>query len=132
MIIKIAKYVLVIITVILVGILVWAYYNIRDRHNGYEVNISIEALNQNAIYKIGFGKEKITPEIIDTWIDIDGNAKYQEDKGDTYVDVNKNGKFDPVWIAGFSNNKPANGVHDDVWARAVIIDDGVTRIAMVS
>ncbi|MFT6809493.1 MAG: hypothetical protein ACJA01_002730 [Saprospiraceae bacterium] len=132
MIIKIAKYVLVIITVILVGILVWAYYNIRDRHNGYEVNISIEALNQNAIYKIGFGKEKITPEIIDTWIDIDGNAKYQEDKGDTYVDVNKNSKFDPVWIAGFSNNKPANGVHDDVWARAVIIDDGVTRIAMVS
>src|SRR5690606_27932750 len=42
------------------------------------------------------------------------------------------GKFDPVWIAGFSNRKPANGVHDDTWARTMIVDDGKTRIAIVS
>ena len=31
-----------------------------------------------------------------------------------------------------SNKKPANGVHDDVWSRVMVIDDGKTRIAMVS
>jgi len=129
---KIAKYFLILLAILIVGIVIWVGYNIRDRHKGYEVNISIQEQNQKANYKVGFGKEKITPTITDTWIDVDGNAKFEEEKGDSYIDVNKNGKFDAVWIAGFSNNKPANGVHDDVWSRAVIIDDGNARIALVS
>src|SRR5690606_31193905 len=35
-------------------------------------------------------------------------------------------------IAGMSNAKPAQGVHDDVWSRVVVLDDGKSRIAMIS
>ena len=38
----------------------------------------------------------------------------------------------PIWIAGFSNQRAANGVHDDVWARVVVFDDGQSRLALVS
>jgi hypothetical protein len=38
----------------------------------------------------------------------------------------------PIGIAGFSNARAANGIHDELWARAMVIDDGPTRIAMVS
>jgi hypothetical protein len=59
------------------------------------------------------------------------NKNAEFDKGESFTDGNGNGKFDPVWIAGFSNNRPANGIHDDLWARAMVIDDGKTRLAIV-
>ena len=37
----------------------------------------------------------------------------------------------PVWIAGFGNKRAANGIHDDTWARTMVIDDGKTRLAIV-
>ena len=37
----------------------------------------------------------------------------------------------PVWIAGYENNRPAQSVHDDLWARAMVLDDGKTRFAVV-
>lgn len=36
-----------------------------------------------------------------------------------------------VYIAGYSNNRPADSVHDDLWARALVLDDGRTRMAIV-
>src|SRR5690606_22004205 len=80
----------------------------------------------------GFSKKPITPTIIDTWNDANNDFKYDEADGDTYNDLNNNGKFDAFWIAGMSNAKPAQGVHDDVWARAMVLDDSKHRIAMVS
>lgn len=115
-----------------IGVFIWLFYNMRDRHPGYEVAIEIRGEARQAPLKMGFGKQKITPEVIDTWNDANNDAKYREEDGDTYNDNNNNGKFDAVWIAGFSNGKPANGIHDDVWARAVVVDDGKTRLAMVA
>lgn len=37
-----------------------------------------------------------------------------------------------VWLAGFGMNRPAEGRHDDLWARALVLDDGRTRVALVS
>ena len=117
---------------IIVGIAAWVFYNMRDRHPGYEVALNIAAPDNPVQLKMGFGKQVITPAIIDTWNDVNNDAKYKEEDGDSYNDNNNNGKFDAVWIAGFHNNKPAQGIHDDVWARAVVIDDGATRMAMVA
>ena len=122
----------ILLLLFIIGIAAWAFYNMRDRHPGYEVSIAIKGAKKQSVYKMGFGKQTITPIITDTWNDVDNNAKYKEEDGDTYNDNNKNGKFDAVWIAGFSNANPANGIHDEVWARAVAIDDGETRIVMVS
>jgi len=38
----------------------------------------------------------------------------------------------PVWIAGYGKGRRAPGVHDDLFARAFVWDDGERRIALVS
>lgn len=42
------------------------------------------------------------------------------------------GKFQGMWMAGFGNTTPAFDVHDDVWARAVVVQNGDISIALVS
>jgi len=124
------------IGIVLLGIVilaaVWAFRNVKDRHPGYEVDLSLKGSGSPGTMKVGFAALPITPEVVDTWNDINGDAKYQKKDGDTYNDLNNNGKFDAIWIAGFSNQRAANGVHDDVWARVVVFDDGQNRLALVS
>ncbi len=117
---------------IIVVLLVIGLINIRDRHRGYNVDIHIPKTGVPTTIKVGFAAMPITPTVVDTWNDKNGDAKFDEEDGDTYNDNNNNGKFDAFWIAGFSNKKPTNGVHDDVWARTVIFDDGNARLAIVS
>ncbi len=104
-------------------------YNIRDRHPDYHLAVDIRT--GQAPLAVGAAAVAITPEIIDTWTDVNGDARYNPDDGDTFEDRNNNGAFDPVWIAGFHKSRPALGVHDDLWARAMVIDNGQTRIALV-
>ena len=128
---KILKYlgIFLLLVVIILGSI--TVYNWRDRHPDYAIDLKIENKAPSQI-KAGFAKKPITPTIIDTWNDANGDNKYNEDDGDTFNDINGNGEFDAFWIAGMSNAKPAQGVHDDVWSRVMVIDDGKTRIAMIS
>lgn len=127
---KIFKVLGLLILLCLIIFTIWAFVNMKDRHPGYKADLKI--INENASpLKAGFGKMSISPEIIDTWVDANGDAEYNPKDGDYFEDKNGNGKFDAIWIAGFSNAKPANGVHDDLWARTMILDDGQTRVAIV-
>lgn len=38
----------------------------------------------------------------------------------------------PVWLAGYGMNRRADGVHDPLMARTVVVDDGNSRWALVS
>lgn len=118
------------LSLLFTSVVIFSLSNLKDRHKGYTADLQITG-NQSGNLKVGFSATPITPKIQDNWQDKDRNYKYEPKKGDTYTDGNCNGKFDPVWIAGFSNSKPANGVHDDVWARTMLIDDGKTRLAIV-
>ncbi len=120
----------IILLILVLFILVWSGINMKDRNPGYRVDLNISAGNISSL-KAGFSALTITPEVPDRWDDADNNAKYEPRKGDTYTDGNGNGIFDPVWIAGFGNLRAANGVHDDLWARTMVLDDGKTRIAIV-
>lgn len=112
-------------------LLAYLYFNVRDRHPGYHIDLSIKSENPTQL-KVGFSAVSITPEISDRWNDVNGDAKYVPEDGDTYEDLNGNGKFDPIWIAGFGNKRAANGVHDQMWARTMVVDDGQSRIAVTS
>lgn len=127
---KILKWLAVTLSGLIILLLLVAIYNNRDRHSGYTMDLSIPTGQTDTQISAGFGKRIITPEITDTWNDDNDNARY--DKGETYNDHNGNGRFDAVWIAGFHNNRPANGVHDDVWSRTIVLDDGTTRVALIS
>lgn len=108
---------------------IYTWYQFKDRHPGYSLDIHLQASSKGEV-KAGFGKIDITPTSFDTWTDVSGNARYRPKEGDTFNDLNGNGKFDPIWLAGFSQNKPATGVNDPLWARSLILDDGETRLGM--
>ena len=82
-------------------------------------------------FKVGFAKISITPDLIDEWEDVNNDAQFDSDI-DLWTDVNGNGKFDAIWMAGFQNKRPAQGIKDDLMAVATVIDDGETRIGIIS
>ncbi len=47
-------------------------------------------------------------------------------------DADDDGYFDAVWIAGYGNGRPAQGVHDPLWARALVLRKGETTLALVA
>lgn len=127
---KVSKIAGFVVILLIAAVVAWMFMNMTDRHPGYKADLKITGGAPSEL-KAGFAAVPITPEVPDRWTDANNDHKYNPKDGDTYTDGNGNGKFDPVWIAGFSNNKPANGVHDDVWARTMVIDDGKTRLAIV-
>lgn len=123
--------ILVFFAAVIVILLVYFYFKVQDKHPGYEVDISIKNDTPSAL-KVGFSAISISPEIYDRWTDSNNDAEYNPDDGDTFEDLNGNGVFDPIWIAGFGHGRAANGIHDDVWARTIVVDDGKSRIALTS
>jgi hypothetical protein len=73
----------------------------------------------------------ITPVIPDYWRDADGDGQFNIQAGDYYEDRNGNDQFDPVYLAGFQNNRPAAGIHDDLWARAMVLSTDSFTLGLV-
>ncbi len=82
-------------------------------------------------FKVGFAELPITPELIDEWEDINNDAQFDPDI-DKWTDVNGNNQFDAVWMAGFQNKRAAQRVKDDLMVVTAVIDDGQTRIGIIS
>lgn len=91
----------------------------------------------------------ITPDCFEDWTDLDGSGDYSasrdsfedcgcdrlcsEDEGYPGPDSGESdGAFQPIWMAGFGNGRAAQGVHDPLWARVIVLDQGETRLAMVA
>lgn len=55
----------------------WVYHNFRDRHPGYSVNIDIKG-NTPANIQTGFAALKITPDVPDTWTDLDNDYQFTD------------------------------------------------------
>jgi hypothetical protein len=105
--------------------------------------------------QVGFGARKITPvgespapwafwqhPVTGIWSEPfeDANTNGYFDPGERHTDTIGNstadpqsiGEFDGCWTnAGFGGKGPL-GVYDDTWARAIVLDDGDTKVAMVS
>lgn len=39
---------------------------------------------------------------------------------------------DPIYLAGFSNDRQATGVHDDLWARGFVLETATRKVAIVT
>jgi len=83
----------------------------------------------------------ITPLGFETFYDSNGNGSYDPGSGDTFNDCGRdricpsdpnytgpdadgtegNGVFDAIWMAGYGSRRPANGVHDDLYVRALVV-----------
>lgn len=115
----------VLLAILIVSIIV----DLLDRHPGYKVDLTIRE-SPVAPLRAGFSAVSITPKQFESWNDEDGDAQFG--RRDKYQDENDNGDFEAVWMAGFQNKRPARGVHDELWARTMIIDDGTSRIGLVA
>jgi hypothetical protein len=83
---------------------------------------------------VGVAEVDITPDLTlyDTWTDADNDGRFNPKKGDSFQDKNGNGKFDSVWMAGFSSNRPPKGVHDPLLAQAIAFRNNGTTVVMVT
>ncbi|MFN7827605.1 MAG: neutral/alkaline non-lysosomal ceramidase N-terminal domain-containing protein [Acidobacteriota bacterium] len=70
--------------------------------------------------------------------DLDGNGiwsagePFVDDPANSAIDRSSVNKYDGVYLAGFGNKRLATGRHDDLWARTIVLDQGETRVAIVS
>lgn len=86
----------------------------------------------DGVLRAGVARVDITPDLAARdggWQDEDGDHVYDEDE--PFEDRNGDGVFDPVWIAGAQNARPATGVHDPLWARVIVLDQGDVRVGVV-
>ena len=87
--------------------------------------------------QVGAGARTITPEpgTYDLAFNADGSPvtdSFSATDGDRIEDTNGNGMRDPSWIAGFGVGRPARGIHNDQWARAIALRNGETTIVFCS
>ncbi len=129
-------------------------YRMKGPHRGYKVDfVKVGEGQTPGVLEVGVSKWDITPDLskYDTYNDNNNDNEYQpapevqnfaerlatrfgliKPGTDTYNDLNNNGKFDAVWIAGFGSNRPAKGVHDPLWARAIAFRNNGVTVAMVT
>ena len=99
--------------------------------------------------QVGASAKIITPTCFEQWEDVDGNNRYASnvdvvldcgcdqlcpgDEGYTSPDEGEiDGKFEAIWLAGYYSARPANFVHDDIWARTLFFSQGDVVLAIVS
>ena len=107
-----------------------------------------ECPDNDGALAVGVAARTITPTCWETWDDTNGDTLWDDDSEAFYdcgcdhlcdgddgwpgADAGEaDGAFQAVWMAGFDNSKPMQGVHDDLWARAIVFDQGSTRVALV-
>jgi hypothetical protein len=78
---------------------------------------------------VGAAARSITPTL-ERWTDGDGDGRY--DEGEAFEDLDGDGVWDPVWLAGFGLGRPARELHDELWARALVLAQGELRVGVVS
>ena len=99
--------------------------------------------------QVGASAQTITPTCFEQWEDVDGNSRYSTstdivldcgcdqlcpgDEGYLESDEGEgDGLFEAIWLAGYNSGRPANFVHDDIWARTIFFSQGDVDIAVVS
>jgi len=99
--------------------------------------------------QVGASAKTITPTCFEQWEDVDGNSRYSTstdivldcgcdqlcpgDEGYLESDEGEgDGLFEAIWLAGYNSGRPANFVHDDIWARTIFFSQGDVDIAVVS
>lgn len=123
--------------VLLVLVFLFVAYRSIGPYRSYRVSYDLPSLPLKepvGDLLVGVSERDITPDLsqYEAWTDADGDGRFIPDKGDTFVDANGNGKLDVVWMAGFSNNRPAQGVHDPLLTQAIAFQNNGVTLVMVT
>ena len=116
-------------------VVVFLGYRMWGPHRSYRLDVVNAGEGEEpGVLQVGVAKYEITPDLerYDTFEDVDNNNKYEPKKGDKPIDRNGNGKFDPIWVAGFGSSRPAKGVHDPLCVRAIALRNNGVTLVMVT
>lgn len=136
---RLLRWSLIVLVVLAVAMAIFVRFRMHGPYRDYRVDIAFISENNatpdvERLIQAGVAKRDITPDLsrYDGWTDADGNSKFEPEKGDTYEDRNANGDFDFVWLAGFDSNRPAQGVNDPLWSRAIALRHGGRTVVLVT
>jgi hypothetical protein len=62
----------------------------------------------------------------------DPGEPFEDDPENSALDPSSDKKYDGIYLAGFGHNRMATGKQDDIWARALVLESGRTKLAIVS
>jgi hypothetical protein len=62
----------------------------------------------------------------------DPGEPFEDDPANSRIDSSSEKKYDGIYLAGFGRNRMATGKLDDIWARALVLESGATKIAIVA
>ena len=99
-----AALILIGLLLLIAAVICWRAF--RDRNPGYALQLDIRGQTNAGPLRVGFARVNINPDL--------------------------SNPAEPVYLAGFSQNRIATAIHDDLRAVACVIDDGKTRLALVS
>ena len=70
----------------------------------------------------------------DHWLDLslEGEGPFRAGASRVSITPTIDPEGDPIWLAGYQTMRAATGVHDDLWARALVVQAGEVKIAMVA
>src|SRR6266851_4587779 len=110
----------------------WAVASDRVQFRVGAAAVEITPFGQNADWDGGISSSGVWGE---RFTDKNGNGRwdlgepFEDDSANTSLDRSADQKYDGIYLAGFGNDRLATGKHDDLWARALILEYGGTRIA---
>jgi hypothetical protein len=86
-------------------------------------------------YWLDCGVDRICPDNVpeldqENGIDDDGDGAVDDGEYPGADEGEGDGVFQALWLAGYDNNRPAMGIKDTLWARAIVFQQGDTTLAM--
>ena len=122
------------IAVVLLLAVLFFWSRTRGPYHDYELDtVSDAGAPVSVTLQAGVAKRDISPPpgTYDTWTDADGDGIFREGV-DSYEDANGNGRFDPLWLAGFDNPRAAQGMAQPIDVRALALRNNGTTVVLVT
>ncbi|MDP7112694.1 MAG: hypothetical protein QGH45_12060, partial [Myxococcota bacterium] len=98
-------------------------------------------LANDGVTYAGAASIDVTPDVVETWTDHNGDGTFDgclddpdatgEYCSEPFDDVDGDGWFDAIFIGGYGPMRPANGVHDPITVRAVVLSHDGEYLALV-
>ena len=117
------------------GLVAWAMATDNVQFRVGAAAVAITPFGQNAdwdggVTKAGVWGEKFEDKNYNGRWDL--GEPFEDESANASLDPNSEQKYDGIYLAGFGNDRLATGKHDDLWARALVLEYGGTRIAIVA
>ncbi len=135
-ILKFIRFVLCAGGILILLLCILLFFTSRGPYRNIKVDVTLpsdENWKDSSPLEVGVGVKDITPDLsqYDTWTDVDNDGSFNPEL-DRYEDRNNNGEFDFVWLAGFGNSRPAQGINDPLWSRAIAFRNNGITVVLVS